>query len=63
MNALIHLFKQYLLHDYVCNSIISVVYGEGLQDQHYTNLPQYTDYSNSVTVARKNKVVYKYVIL
>jgi len=63
MNALIHLFTQYLLHDYVRNSVISVMYGEDLQDQHYKNLPQYTDYSNRTTFAIKNKVVCKYVIL
>jgi hypothetical protein len=63
MNALIHLFTQYLLHDYVCNSVISVMYGEGLQDQHYKNLPLNTDYGNRTTVAIKNKLVCKYVIL
>jgi len=45
-NALNHLFTQYLLHDYVCNSVISVMYGEGLQGQHYKNLPQNANYSN-----------------
>lgn len=59
MNVLIHLSTQYLLHDYVCNSVISVMYGECLQDQHYKNLPQDTDYSKGTTVAIINKVVYK----
>lgn len=54
MNALIHQFTQYLLQDFVCNSVISVMYGEGLHDQHYKNLPQYTDYNNRTTVAIKN---------
>jgi hypothetical protein len=63
MNALFLLFTQYLLHDYVCNSVISVMYVEGLKDQHYKTLPQDTNYSKRTTVAIINKVVYKYVII